>query len=42
MIRRLALATATGAVAFGLSAAPALAAGPTVSGNGCHAPAWPR
>ena len=36
MIRKLALATATCALAFGLSAAPALAAGPTESGNACQ------
>jgi hypothetical protein len=36
MIRKLALATATGAIALGLSAAPAVAAGPTKPGNACQ------
>ncbi len=36
MIRKLALATATGALALGLSAAPAFAAGPTEPGNACQ------
>ena len=36
MIRKLALATATGALALGLSAAPALAAGPTDPANACQ------
>jgi hypothetical protein len=36
MIRKLALVTATGALALGLSATPALAAGPTEPGNACQ------
>ena len=42
MIRKLALATATGALAFGLSAAPALAAAPPCPATPASVPAWPR
>ena len=36
MLRKLAIATATGALAIGLSAGPALSAGPTEPGNACQ------
>ena len=36
MIRKLAFAAAAGTLALGLSAAPAMAAGPTEPGNACQ------